>query len=262
MENQLLECMPRKGHTERKETNRMDKINIRGVMFDNVTLQEAVQCVLQFLEGERASIVVTPNSEIVQMCLEDASTMEVVRQADLTIPDGIGVVYASKILGTPLKQKVAGFDLASALLPQLTEHGKRLYLLGGAPGVAEQAAVRMQQQYPNLIICGTHDGYFKDDAPVIHEINESDADILYVCLGAPKQERWMVANREHLHVKAMLGLGGSLDVFAGNVKRAPDIFVKLGLEWFYRLIKEPWRYKRMAKLPKFLMGTIVKRNRA
>lgn len=231
-------------------------------MFDNVTLEEATQCVMQFLEGERANIVVTPNSEIVQMCLEDASIMDVVRQADLTIPDGIGVVYASKILGTPLKQKVAGFDLASALLPQLAEKGKRLYLLGSAPGVAEQAAARMQQQYPNLIICGTHDGYFKEDAPVIQEINESGADILYVCLGAPKQERWMVTNREQLHVKAMLGLGGSLDVFAGNVKRAPDIFVKLGLEWFYRLMKEPWRYKRMAKLPKFLVGTIVHRNRA
>lgn len=240
----------------------MDKINIRGVMFDNVTLPEAVERVLQFLEGDRPSIVVTPNSEIVQMCLEDADTMEVVRQADLTIPDGIGVVYASRILGTPLKQKVAGFDLAGALLPKLAQKGKRLYLLGGAPGVAEQAAVKMQQQYPGLIVCGTHDGYFKEDMPVIYEINESGADILYVCLGAPKQERWMVANRDQLHVKAMLGLGGSLDVFAGNVKRAPDIFVKLGLEWFYRLVKEPWRYKRMAKLPKFLVGTIVKRNKA
>lgn len=240
----------------------MERINIRGVMFDNVTLQEAVQRVLGFFQTEQAKIVVTPNSEIVQMCLEDPQVMAVVRQADLTIPDGIGVVYASNILGTPLKQKVAGFDLAGALLPHLEEQGKRLYLLGGAPGVAEQAAVRMQQKHPNLIICGTHDGYFQEDGPVIQEINSSGADILYVCLGAPKQERWMAANRERLHVKAMLGLGGSLDVFAGNVKRAPDLFVRLGLEWFYRLIKEPWRYKRMAKLPKFLMGTIIHRNKA
>lgn len=254
--------MQERVNVERNETNRMERIDIRGVMFDNVTLQQAVQRVLGFLDGEQAKIVVTPNSEIVQMCLEDPEVMTVVRQADLTIPDGIGVVYASKILGTPLKQKVAGFDLAGALLPYLAEQGKRLYLLGGAPGVAEQAAARMQQKYPSLIICGTHDGYFKEDGPVIQKVNESDADILYVCLGAPKQERWMVANRDRLHVKAMLGLGGSLDVFAGNVKRAPDVFVKLGLEWFYRLMKEPWRYKRMAKLPKFLVGTIVNKNKA
>ncbi|MGI6030923.1 MAG: WecB/TagA/CpsF family glycosyltransferase [Eubacteriales bacterium] len=235
----------------------MEKINIRGIAFDNVTLEQAVNRVLAFTETPGAKMVVTPNSEIVQICLEDPQVAQVVSRGDLIIPDGIGVVYASKILGTPLKQKVAGFDLAAALLPELEKRGIGLFLLGSAPGVAQEAARRMQQQYPELLISGTHDGYFQEDEPVIEQINESGAQVLFVCLGAPKQEKWMEANRDKLQVRAMLGLGGSLDVFAGNVKRAPDIYIKLGLEWLYRLMKEPWRYKRMAKLPQFLLGTIA-----
>lgn len=235
----------------------MGKIDIRGVKFDNVTLEEAKQRVLDFVETDGAKMVVTPNSEIVQMCIEDKKVKEVVSGGDLIIPDGIGVVYASKILGTPLKQKVAGFDLASVLLPAMEKEGIKLFLLGGAPGVADKAAAKMKEKYPGLDICGTNDGYFEESGPIIQKINDSGAQVVYVCLGAPKQEKWMAQHRHSIKAKVMLGLGGSLDVFAGNVKRAPDIYIKLGLEWFYRLVKEPWRYKRMMKLPQFLFGTIV-----
>ena len=135
--------------------------------------------------------------------------------------------------------------------------GTKLFLLGGAPGVADKAAAKMKEKYPGLDICGTNDGYFEESEPIIQKINDSGAQVVYVCLGAPKQEKWMAQHRHSIKAKVMLGLGGSLDVFAGNVKRAPDIYIKLGLEWFYRLVKEPWRYKRMMKLPQFLFGTIV-----
>ena len=139
--------------------------------------------------------------------------------------------------------------------------GGRVYLLGAKPGVAETAGERMKAQFPGLEICGTHDGYFQDDAPVIKDINALQPDLLLVCLGAPKQELWMHGNAAALKVGLMAGLGGSLDVFAGTVKRAPVFFQKLGLEWFYRLIKEPWRFKRMMKLPKFLFACIGKKLR-
>lgn len=234
----------------------MDKINIRGVNFDNVTLDDAVDKVMSFTEGNKNCFVVTPNSEIVQACIEDSSVKNIINSADLCIPDGIGVVYASRILRRPLKGKVAGFDLATALLPAMAKKRTRLFLLGSAPGIAETAAEKMKEKNPGLIICGIADGYFKDEKPIIEMINNSGAEIVFVCLGAPKQEKFMMRNRDKIKTKAMLGLGGSLDVFAGNVKRAPDIFINLGLEWFYRLIKQPKRFFRMLKLPKFLFGTI------
>lgn len=235
----------------------IERIRIRGVDFDNVTMEEAVNKVLGFIKGDKTCLVVTPNSEIVQMCIENQEINKLINSADLCIPDGIGVVYASKILHKPLKQKVAGFDLAAALLPVLEENGTRLFLFGAAPGVAETAAEKMKEKHKNLNICGMANGYFKDEAPIIESINNSGAEVVFVCIGAPKQEQFMARNKDKITAKVMLGLGGSLDVFAGNVQRAPDIYIRLGLEWFYRLIKQPKRIGRMMKLPKFLFGTIL-----
>lgn len=233
----------------------MQKITIRKVDFCNVTLTQAADVMISFLQEEKNHMVVTPNSEIVQLCLEDEGLRLIINSADLVVPDGIGVIYASKILKRPLMQKVAGIDLAKELLPRLHEKGYHLFLLGGKPGVAEEAKKNIETSLPGLI-CGVHDGYFKDSGPIIKEINESGADLVFVCLGAPKQEQWMAEHKEQLKVRAMIGLGGSLDVFAGRAKRAPQIFINLGLEWFYRLLKEPWRVTRMMKLPQFLFGTI------
>ena len=136
-----------------------------------------------------------------------------------------------------------------------------MFLLGAKPGVAEQAGKRLETMFPGLVIAGAYDGYFKDDAPVVEAVNAAHPDLLLVCLGAPKQELWMQHNQSVLNVGLMAGLGGSLDVFAGNVKRAPKLFQKLGLEWFYRLLKEPKRIGRMMKLPKFLFACIGKKLR-
>ena len=180
--------------------------------------------------------------------------MLLIRQAALVLPDGAGVVLGAKMLGTPLKEKVAGIEFAQRLMAAMAASGHRLYLLGSKPGVAEEAARRCQERYPGLQICGTADGYFKDEAPVVRAINDAHADAVFVCLGAPKQEKFMSSHREELNVRLMVGLGGSLDNFAGNVKRAPRWMIRCNLEWLYRLLKQPQRIGRMMCLPKFLLA--------
>lgn len=138
-------------------------------------------------------------------------------------------------------------------MEQMAQNGKTLFLLGSKPGVADSAADKLRIRYPGLRIVGTHDGYFKEDAPVIEMIRSSGADVVFVCLGAPKQEKWMMKNGEATGAHLLMGLGGCLDVFSGNVQRAPEAFQKLGLEWFYRLLKNPSRIGRMMRLPLFLV---------
>ena len=242
----------------------LEKINVRGVEFDNVTMSTATDAAKFLINREGVDYIFTPNSEIVQMCIDDKPFYDVVNSASLIIPDGIGVVYASKILGRPLYEKVGGFDLSKHILAYAASAGKRVFLFGSAPerdgnpAVCDMAAKKLCETYEGLIICGTRNGYFKPEETdaIINEINAASPDILFVCLGAPKQEKWIYDNREKLNVSLALGLGGSLDVYAGTVKRAPKFFIKMNLEWFYRLIKQPARIGRMMKLPKFLFGTI------
>ncbi len=242
------------------------KTTIRGVHFDNLTLDETVALILTRLKNGEQTAVYTPNSEIVQACIEDNSLYPIINSAEVICPDGIGVVKAAKILKTPLKGKVAGIEVGERIIASLADGensvagAKSVFFMGSKPGIAEQAAEAMSKKYPGLRIVGTNDGYFKKEGTendaVVEKINASGADVLFVCLGAPAQEKWIYNNRGKLNVTVMLGLGGSLDGYAGVVQRAPKIFIKLGLEWFYRLLKEPWRLKRMMKLPKFYFGTI------
>ncbi|MBQ9967788.1 MAG: WecB/TagA/CpsF family glycosyltransferase [Oscillospiraceae bacterium] len=235
------------------------KIDVMGVSFDNVTMDEALEKAKEILAGERAQYVVTPNAEIVYEAMHDEDFCALLNDAALILPDGAGVVLGSKILKTPLKQKVAGVDFADRLLGHLAETGGSVYLLGSKPGIAELAAEKMLAKHPGLTIAGMADGYFKDEAPVIEKINAVKPDVLFVCLGAPKQEKFMQVHRGELQVKLMAGLGGSLDSFAGTVKRAPKWMIDLSLEWLYRLIKEPKRFGRMLRLPKFLWAVVWKR---
>lgn len=228
------------------------RVDVLGVAFDNVTLDEAVERAMALLEEDGPHLAATPNPEIVQCAGRDPEYARILADADLVIPDGIGIIHAAKILGRPLKGRVPGIDFASALMVRLAETGRRLFLLGAAPGVAEQAAVHLQAAHPGLVICGTHDGYFKEDGPVVQRIRDARADVVFVCLGFPKQEKWIAAHGKETGARLLIGLGGSLDVFAGKVERAPEQFQRLGLEWLYRLMKQPSRAGRMAKLPLFL----------
>lgn len=235
------------------------KTDVLGVQYDNVTMEEALQIGRQLLQGEKAAYCVTPNAEMAYEALHDQDFCALLNGADLVLPDGAGVVLGAKILKTPLKQKVAGIEFAQNLLPILAETGSKLYLLGSKPGVAELAAEKMLQKHPTLQICGIQDGYFKDEDAVIAGINEAETDVLYVCLGAPKQEKFMQRHQADLKVKLMIGLGGTLDGIAGTVKRAPKWMIKLQLEWLYRLIKQPKRLGRMMRLPKFIFAALKKR---
>lgn len=179
--------------------------------------------------------------------------MDIVNRADLVLADGIGVIKGAAMLGTPLKGKVPGIEFAAGLLGKLAKEGRSVYLLGAKPGVAELAGKRLSGQYPGLKIAGTHDGYFQEDAPIVEDIRASGADVVLVCLGAPKQEKWMAKNGADTGAHLLCGLGGSLDVFAGVVERAPKFWCDHGLEWLYRLLKEPRRAGRMMKLPLFLV---------
>ena len=198
------------------------KTEILGVRFDNLTQQEAAQRGRQLLEEDKFHYVVTPNPEFLLAAEKDPEFRRVLNAADLVLPDGIGVVYSAKILGTPLKERVPGIEFAEAMLSALNDMGGRLYLLGAKPGVAEEAGRRICARYPALVLCGTHDGYFKDEQAILPEIAAAKPDLLFVCLGAPKQEKWMARWGRHTGAKLAIGLGGCLDVFAGNVQRAPE----------------------------------------
>ncbi len=237
------------------------RIDVLGVGFDNVTMAEAVAEGQRLLNAEGAHYVATPNPEIIELCREDPAALSAVNGAALVLPDGIGVIKGAAMLGTPLKEKTPGIEFAEHLVGKLSEEGKSLYLLGAKPGVAEEAGARLAARYPGLRIAGTHDGYFKEDGPVVEEIRRSGADCVFVCLGAPKQELWMAKNGEATGARLLCGLGGSLDVFAGRVERAPEFWSRHGLEWFYRLCKEPRRLGRMMKLPLFLVHVHTERGR-
>lgn len=228
------------------------RTDVLGVGFDDVTLEEAVERAMALLEEDGPHLAATPNPEMIQRARKDPQFAAVLAGADLVLPDGIGVIYAAKILGRPLKGRVPGVDFASALMGRLAERGGRLFLLGARPGVAETAAARLAAEHPGLCVCGTHNGYFDDDAPVVEAIRASRADVVFVCLGFPKQELWAAAHGGETGARLLVGLGGSLDVFAGQVQRAPARMQRMGLEWLYRLYKEPSRIGRMIKLPLIL----------
>lgn len=229
------------------------RIDVMGVGFDSLTMDEAVARARDLMAERRAAYVVTPNPEIVMLCRDDPAAMQAVQGADLVLPDGIGVIYGAKILGTPLRAKLPGIDFASALMAQMGQEGKSVFLLGAKPGIADAAAEKMRERFPGLVIAGTNDGYFQDDDPVVEKINAAQPDLLLVCLGAPKQELFMAKYGEATGCHLLMGLGGSMDIFAGVAQRAPEFYCKHNLEWFYRLIKNPSRFGRMMKLPLFLV---------
>ena len=235
------------------QDNHSSRIDVLGVGFDNVTMQEAVDRAMALLDCPGPHRAVTPNPEIVEVCRENLAARQAVKSADLVLADGIGVIKGANMLGTPLKEKVPGIEFAAHLMERMAKEGRSLYLLGSKPGVAHTAGERLAAQYPGLRIAGTHDGYFQDDAPIVSDIRQSGADVVFVCLGAPKQELWMAKHGEATGARLLCGLGGSLDVFAGTVERAPKFWRDHGLEWFYRLCKEPRRAGRMMKLPLFLV---------
>lgn len=232
----------------------MEKIPVLGINFDNVNMEEAVKKCMNYLSEEKGHLVVTPNPEIVMRAKDDIEFKRIINEAALVIPDGIGVVKGAKILGTPLKERVAGYDLICNLFEQGKDGSISFYFWGSKPGVAITAMEKIKEKYPNLRVLGAHTGYYteEEEKEIVNEIRELKPDVLLAGLGFPKQEKTINKYLNEGFFKIGIGCGGSIDVIAGEVKRAPKLFIKLHLEWFYRLLKQPSRWKRMLVLPQFM----------
>ena len=248
----------------------MTAVNILGAKFDGLDMVETICCIDNYInlgresraynekkaDGEPTKNVVhhiiTLNAEILYKAQTDTELMRIIQKADLNTPDGSGTVWAIKQLTGQDVDRVTGIDLMTEICKQSRKNDWKVFLFGGKPGIADEAGRQLEEDY-STPIAGMLNGYFKeeDEESILERINDSDADILFVALGAPKQELWIDKYRERLNVPVGIGVGGSFDVISGQVERAPQFFQKMGLEWLWRLLKEPWRWKRMMALPKF-----------
>jgi N-acetylglucosaminyldiphosphoundecaprenol N-acetyl-beta-D-mannosaminyltransferase len=237
----------------------MESIKILGIKINKVTNKEAFDYFVELLKENETSSIFTPNPEIVMMAQKDDELKKAIFESNLVIPDGIGLIFASKLYNLGLSERVTGFDLMNKMLEYSNRRKLKVFLLGAKPGVAEEAKKNVNDKYKNINIVGTHHGYFdeKESLEVLDLVNEKKPDILFVALGASRQEKWINQNKKIINASVAMGVGGALDVWAGDVKRAPEIFIKLNLEWLYRLIKQPSRFKRILEIPKFMVKVLL-----
>lgn len=236
----------------------MNRVNIMGIGFDPVNEQEALDRVVAFLRLDKTSLVVTPNPEMINEAMQNSELHSVLNSADLVLPDGIGVIYAAKILGKPLNTRVTGVDLMEKVLSYLAKTEKTFFLLGAKEGYAELAANNIELTNKGLRCVGFHHGYFdeKDESKIINMINDSRPHVLFIGLGSPRQEIWANEHKKILNTKVCMCVGGAIDVYAGKVSRAPKWVSRIGFEWLYRTIKQPSRLSRIAKLPGFMLKVV------
>lgn len=235
-------------------------ITILGIPVHAVTMTETLALIEGYMAEPRVHQIATVNPEFIMAAQQDAAFRHVLRTADLCLPDGIGVLFAARRQGQALPERVPGSEMVYRLAERAAACGWSLFLLGAAPGVAEQAAQLLCQRYPGLMIAGTHAGSpdaAENDA-IVKRVNDSGAALLYVAYGAPKQDKWIERNRHNLTTaRVAIGVGGSLDFVTGRAARAPQWAQDRGLEWLYRLYKEPWRWRRMLALPRFAIKVMI-----
>ncbi len=237
-----------------------DRVVVLGVPFDRVDLAGALRRAAELASSGGFHLVVTANPELVVAAQASPELMQVVRSASMVVADGIGVVWASRRLGDPLPERVAGVELMEALCGWAASEDRPVFLLGGRPGVAEAAARNLVRKFPGLQVAGTHHGYFSGaDAEVADRVAHSGAQLLFCGLGSPAQELWLWRHRHRLGVRLAMGVGGSLDVLAGRARRAPQWVRRAHLEWLYRLVREPWRWRRQLALPRFAWAVLRSR---
>ncbi|MCD1260864.1 WecB/TagA/CpsF family glycosyltransferase [Paenibacillus athensensis] len=233
-------------------------VPIFGVPVSRMDMRHTLDYLAEAIRRKQPHQVITANPIMIMAALDDPAYLTMMKQAELVVPDGAGVVWAAGYVGQPVAERVAGYDLLHELMKLGQTAGWRVYLLGAAPDVIQAAAQRLKTLYPSLELVGVRDGYFSEaeDAEVIRDITDKAPDILLIGRSAASQEPWIAKYKNQLRVPIMMGVGGSFDVLSGKLKRAPVLFQKLRLEWFYRLLQEPWRYKRMLVLPKFAVKVI------
>jgi len=239
------------------------KVNILGIPFDAITTETALGKMESWLNKDANHIVVTPNPEGVMQARRNHKFAEALLKADLRLADGIGITLAAKYKRRPLPERVRGVDTTFALFERLYKKNQSftVYFLGAKPGVAESAKKTMEKRYPLMKVVGYHHGFFNEDSPdeekILTEINELSPDILLVCTGMPRAEIWANKHR-NVNTRLTLCVGGTLDIMGGNVKLAPPFMRKIGLEWLYRLLKQPSRFLRMLDIPRFMLAVIIK----
>ncbi|HOK18491.1 MAG TPA: WecB/TagA/CpsF family glycosyltransferase [Caldisericia bacterium] len=240
----------------------MERVDILGIPVDKITEKESLERIIDFINEKKFHLIVTINSENATKALENKIFLDVIKNADLVIPDGIGIIFASKILGNKLPERIPGIDLSYKLLEISNEKGYKIVLIGGKEGVAEGAKENLKKIFPNLNIAMTYNGYFNEDEErkIVDEIQKIEPDILLVGMGSGKQEIWIWNNREKFkNIGVCIGVGGTLDIWAGKKKRAPKLVQNLGLEWLYRVIIEPKRIFRVLKIFNFLNKLFIER---
>ncbi|WP_134683451.1 WecB/TagA/CpsF family glycosyltransferase [Brevibacillus migulae] len=227
---------------------------ILGVRFSTRSFQETVADLVKRIESGQMTHVVTANPEIVMIAREQEKLRTILERA-YVVPDGIGIVYAAKWLHQPIHERITGIELLEALMEQANERKWKVYMLGASPESNRSASERLAERYPQAQIVGARDGYFRaeDEPEIVREITSLQPDLLFVAMGAPRQEEWISKYRDQLQVPLVMGVGGSFDVIGGRVKRAPVFWQKLHLEWFYRLLKQPSRWRRQLAIPLFVL---------
>jgi N-acetylglucosaminyldiphosphoundecaprenol N-acetyl-beta-D-mannosaminyltransferase len=234
-------------------------ISILGIPVHDVTTEETLTLIDEFVRERIPHQLCTVNPEFIMLAQKDLAFKQILDHSALNLPDGIGVVWAAKRLGQPLRERVAGSDLVGLIADRAQTTGWRIFLLGAAEGVAEQAEIKLRARYPRTRIVGAYAGSprLEDEAEIAAQIRSSEADVLLVAYGAPQQDKWIARNIEQTGVAVAIGIGGSLDFIVGTQKRAPQAVQRLGLEWLYRLVREPWRWRRQLALPKFVWRVLL-----
>lgn len=239
------------------------RIKLLGVPVDGLTTAEALAHIAHFMGEPGLHQLATVNPEFIMAAQQDAEFLAVLNQADLCLPDGVGVLWGSQWRGRPVPERIAGSDMVYWLAEMCATNGWSLFLLGAAEGVAEEAGAILCQRYPGLHMAGCYAGSpaEAENEAIVARINQSQATMLYVAYGAPQQDKWIARNRHKLtSVRVALGVGGSLDFITGRVLRAPRWCQKLGVEWLYRLWQEPWRWRRMLALPRFVWAVVTSKD--
>ena len=237
------------------------RVDVLGVGFDRVHLASAVERILRRLDAGERTFVITANPEFVMLARTNKDLARIAHDADLVVADGTGIVAASRLLGDPLP-RVPGRLLVDALIPHLAQRRSSVFFLGAAPGVAERAAAELRRRAPGLVVAGVHAGSAEpeQDAVSVARIDETDPGVLLVAYGMPKQERWIARNLPALAaVRVAIGVGGVFDQLAGVQKVPPALLHAIGLEWLWRLVREPWRWRRQRVLPQFALLVLRKR---
>jgi N-acetylglucosaminyldiphosphoundecaprenol N-acetyl-beta-D-mannosaminyltransferase len=240
-------------------------VSILGIPVDDVTPANACRLFSDWLSGAPGStrLVATVNPEFIMAARADDEFRRALAGSSLSTPDGVGVVLAARLLGSPMSGRLTGVDLVH-VIAGMTVPRPRLFLLGAAPGIAERAAHALSRQHPEIRIAGCHSGSPRpeESAGILRRIAASEADTLLVAFGAPAQEKWIARHSTSLAecgIVIAIGVGGTFDFLAGTVPRAPHLVRRAGLEWLYRLIRQPWRWRRQLALPRFALLVLLER---